>query len=1151
MIRTWITPIYDRTYADVQSVQYDPDQENPKGCWNATDLNRIEKNTAYCAEWMYEKKIVRTAPAITVRENDYWEEDMIPTKTEMDRIINNVKLLIELSSTNPAIANQLPTIYASTQPNYILANQIEFALDLMHNQPKLPSDYFRVTITNGIIKSVLRYDGRTEILNTNEALVAEDEIVTIRGIEYGQDAQYQVFQYWSGEAADIALLTNYQAQETTFEMPWGRAIGFTANFATHIPRTLTITDGYISENDDPQASSGPSTGTYYAGDQIMIIANVAPSGKAFYEWTGTAEGIENIIGITENEDPSTCILTMPDCNVNLTPHYINAGLHSVTVNDGSGGGWYNYKDYVSISANVPSHYEFSHWSGATNYLNDIYSAFQSFRMEDVNLLFTANFVYVYSYNSVQMINGRIRVNNVDMTQATRLRQTTSYTLVPEPPDNTQGIDYWEIEGFGSINLDILGNQTNTFVVGDGNAIITGYYAPLRNLTLINMNNGGTTSTSQIVQGHKVRAEVNEQVGDYIFVNWTENGSIKSSSFKYDFIMPTNDVTLTANYRLKNQVSITIDYGNHTETVTMQERDTKSLIADTPPTGKRFLRWNYTNIHEISNIYLPNTTIIAGSENGTVTAVYTDDYIYHTLTVNGGTGSGEIRESDGQIIDATQAPTAYEFDYWEINNGDGTIDNIYSKRTTFRMGTTDAEITAHYKAIPSFTVEIQNGYIENNGNWVTSVTLLRDSINTIKLQQGSVPSGKQFLKWEVYVNDVLQTNADDIYEPLAETTRLKSLSRSITIKATYYIPNPAVKYTLTITRKDGSTDQNEYSAGTDVPIIASYPDTGMEFYKWTGDTAYLVGGITNPEPYIHMPAQNIGVTETYQPEGFIPEFKIDMTNVYGQCCYETTYEDPETHEVIVTENWVSTYEHYREGDIVKIRATGFSNEFYFNGWTAYNHDTEADAKSVITNLNASQTTLTMPDYDLDVEPVITPRTSYNLKLNDGLTGGTPGQSQASYRENARADVYFAKTNTNDIHYEFIRWTGSTVSQIELYDGGMFNVRTPGTANFPQFIKMPGQNTEITATYKTLYRLTLTNGTIDTTSTTEEYIESNSQVNITANTAPTGMRFQYWEGDVNRLANRYDPTTIVTLTGATTLTAIYSTDANRNRNRICNN
>lgn len=1147
MIRTWIDPIYDRTYEDIQSVQYDPNQENPKGCWNDVDLNRVEQNTAYCAEWMYEKKIVRTPPSITVRENNYWQKNMIPTKAEIDRICNNVRLLVELSRNNPAIADQLPTIYAATQPNYVLANQIEYALYLMHDQPRLPLEYFRVTLEHGIIVSIVRDSGETELIGTNTALVAEDEVVTIQGAEYGEYAQYQTFTYWSGEPADIGLLDDYRSRQTFFEMPYGREINFTANFETHIPRTLTINNGYISPNKDPHAETGPSTGTYYAGDEIMIIANVASNGKAFYEWTGTAEALEHITGVTEAEDPSTCVLTMPDCDVTLTPHYINAGQHSVTVNYGSGGGWYNYKDYVSIYANIPDHYAFSHWSGATSYLTDIYGSSQSFQMGDVNISFTANFTYVYSYNDVQVINGLIRINGSDVTRARQLRQESSQTLVPTPPNSNQGIDYWSIEGEGRIATDYLGNQTNTFIVGDGNAIITGHYAPLKTLSIVNGDNASGTSTMRIVPGRKTRITTTEIVGDYIFSSWTEGGNVLSTGYRdnaimrFDYTMPSRDVTITTNYRLRNQVDVVIDYGNHVETVTMTERSSRSITADPAPTGKHFSRWNYSGIYNLTGVWSTNASFTAGSGNGTITAVYEYDQTYHTLTVNAGSGSGTYAEGSEITIDGNQAAYGYEFDHWVINSGNGTIDNIYSKQTKYRMGTNNGEITATYKLIPTFTVTMVDGYIWDGSDWVSSAVLPRDSTNNVKMKPA--PTGKQFLQWEVYINGVLQTDANDVLEPLAEQTALRGLSRTITLKATYYIPDPTLKYTLTITRKDGSTDQNDYPAGTDISIYASYPDQGYEFWRWTGDTAYIVGGVTNPQPYIHMPAQNIGVTETYQPEGYIPEYKVDMTNIYGQCCYETSYEDPETHEIITTEHWVSTYEHYKQEDVVKIRATGFDNEYYFDQWTAYNHDTEEDARSVITNLNAQQTTLIMPDYDLDVEPVIPLKQLYSFTVIDGGDSGM-------YYEGKRIDVYFNKVNTNDVHYDFIRWVDGTntqvrVYQLELYDGGMFNPTNPGDSQHPQQVKMPAKRVEIKATYDTKYRVTLTGGTINETGLTEGFYTSNSQVAITADTPQTGMRFQYWDGDASRLASKYDPTTIITTTaGVTNLRAVYSTDADRN-------
>ena len=59
MVKEWIEAVTDRTYGDVQIVQSNPELEHAKGAWNAEDLNRIEKNTAYCVEYMLEKKIYR------------------------------------------------------------------------------------------------------------------------------------------------------------------------------------------------------------------------------------------------------------------------------------------------------------------------------------------------------------------------------------------------------------------------------------------------------------------------------------------------------------------------------------------------------------------------------------------------------------------------------------------------------------------------------------------------------------------------------------------------------------------------------------------------------------------------------------------------------------------------------------------------------------------------------------------------------------------------------------------------------------------------------------------------------------------------------------------------------------------------------------
>ena len=1221
MTREWIEPIYDRTLGSVKAVQLDPDQENPKGCWNDIDLNRLEKNTAYCAEWMVEQKIVRNEINIEVYENDYWQKNMIPTKSEINRIVSNIKQLVDLSKNNPAIASRLPNIYASaTQPNYVLANQLEFALDLMHNQPRLPLDYWKVEIANGVITQVVRDDGTVERINSSEALVAEDEVVTIKGVPYGEHANYQTFTRWSGTAQDLLLLQpDAEQQEATFVMPY-RDISYVANFKTRIPRKLTISNGYISANEDPTASSGPSTGTYFAGDRIMIIANIASFGLAFYEWRGTESALKQIVGVTSAEDPSVSILTMPDEDVALSPFYINAAGHYVTVNNGSGGGIYKYGTRVSISANVPSHYKFSRWSGNTNYLTSITSAYQSFTMPDNALEFTAHFEYVYSYNDVQVIDGLISVNGQNVAQASGLQQTKNFTLVPTPPDSSQGILNWTIEGYGSIGTDDLGNHTNTFTVGDGNAIITGHYAPIRNVSISNVNNGGSTSNYSLVQGRKQRfttnssvgnyrfngwyendtriststtltitmgesdrsiearydyyptytvtlmnknnggstttsqvlsgnywsSSTNEEAGDYLFVRWLKDGSQVSTSTSYGFYV-SGDTTITVEYRQKETYHLTVVNG--TGSGDYKERQSINISADTSLGD--FSNWSTSGIYSIGNSYSANTTVKLGRGNGTVTAHYNMRKI--TVITNSGTSTYNVRQDSYINVSSGTAPSTYEFSSWSRTSGDAEISNANSSSTRIYARTSDSTITCNYTPIPKFTVTMEDAEIYDGTNWVDSAIILRDSTNGIRVKQGSVPYGHQFLQWEVYIDGVLQTNTNyvEIYGPVAETTRLSKLRSNCTIKATFYVPDTTQQRTLTVNRKDGSTTQYTRPIGDRVTVYASQPDEGWEFYEWTGDLASAVTSALISPIQIQIPSENIQITETYIEKGARPKVTLHRSGIYGEMKYTTTSIDPETQEEVVTDHWTTDPHDYYVGEEVEIRMTEFSNEYYFGGWSAHAYSSEENLTEIISRTNPPDfphtTTLTIPKVATVFEASLVRKGDVKVVLEDGFTGDK--QTSATVYEGKKVDIRFAKEDTENIKYTFTRWTVlsgnyTPITSIELWDGGMFNPLIPGTEQEPIYIKMPATAVGLKANYTTAYKLALTDATIDETGETSGFYDEGQSVSITANKIE-GMTFQYWDGDTDTVANKYDPTTIVTtVAGTTALKAVYSTDSEKN-------
>ena len=84
----WIESIYDRTRADVDLIRLDPTNENNKGAYNYTDLNRVETN----CEYLMNKLNVYGFQEQLILKKD-WNVYDIPTKTQIDRIRENIETL--------------------------------------------------------------------------------------------------------------------------------------------------------------------------------------------------------------------------------------------------------------------------------------------------------------------------------------------------------------------------------------------------------------------------------------------------------------------------------------------------------------------------------------------------------------------------------------------------------------------------------------------------------------------------------------------------------------------------------------------------------------------------------------------------------------------------------------------------------------------------------------------------------------------------------------------------------------------------------------------------------------------------------------------------------------------------------------------------
>lgn len=1060
----WIDPIYDRTYGDVQILEIDTTNSNTKGGYNYFDLNRIEQDTKYCMEYMVDHKIIRVPPSMAIKMN--WTEQDIPTRDDMIRIVRNVMILME--SSNPIIQEDFIELHEATQFTYQVANAIERNLDLMHNQPDLPIQKWLLKVENGIIQEY----------GTSIEYIAENEIVHIQGVPYGESAQYMIFTNWSGNTDDLQYVGDVTAQTTTFQMVYHDSeyyeVELTANFMTRFPRTLTLHGGTIYDD------IGGTIRQFFAGDEIRILADEAAPGKAFYEWQGTEEGLENLTGGAE---PSTSWLTMPDCDVELTSFYINAGQHSVKV-DGTIQGWYDYKDHVYLSAGSRgSKWSFAYWSGDTAYLEDVTSS--SLVMPDINLSFTSHWNYIYSYNTVTMVKGTIDGES----KIEEAQESSSHQIIAPAAPEGKVFGKWILEGVGSF-ADIE-SATTTFYIGDGNAVLDCEFVDARTVTIENEGNNGGTRSFVVGIGKKYNINTTEVLSDYIFDYWDKNNTKFSTSYyRNDIIMGDENVTYHAYYRNRNSYNLTVNNG--TGSGIYKERQSINISANSAPEDATWYKW-IGNWYSIGNAYSMNTSIEMPSNDCEITATYGNLY---TLTVINGSGTGSYREGTIVKCYANQAPETYELAYW--SEGEKVIS--YSNPMTITIGSTDRIIQANYKPIPYFNVTVINGKLENGA---TSGTFLRNSNPQIIMDPA--PDGMQFLQWEVLVGD-----DNDVTQPLAENTTIRNLTHDTTVKATYYVPNPEIKYTLTITGKDGEITTYNYPIGEQVNIYADRPDEGYKFYKWVGDTQYVNDKYAE-NAVVNMPGKNITLGMEYRREGFTTTYHVLLEGGTIQ---------------IEEDKWDIEGE-FEEGTTLNIKADDPMLGWEFVQWKKPDGASIDDkSEETVANLTEPETTLQVQDFDITLAVVWKEKDKYIMTVNGGFGSG-------SYYPDQPVQVYFNLQDTELNHYKFTRWSGDDIAYLKLMDGSAFDV----FKDTEQAVKMPSRNIEITALYDISYLLSIN-------SIEHGYYLEGEEIQISAEEIE-GKTFRYWDGDTDCVDNKYNPNIVVTMPkGSVNLIPVYSNTNERN-------
>lgn len=992
----YITPIFNRTLTDVEEAK-EHQELTSKGAYNYIDLNRIENNIRYVADDMFDRGITKN-PILLNSKYD-WNEKDVPSKEDISRIVGNILLLKSLSVEDLEWIN----FAYGTQINYSIANVMEKNIDNMLHQelPKPDEQYL-------------------EVINGSGTGYYVDK--TIVPINANMPEQNMMFWKWSAEPNILEKIENIYASSTNFtvDLSYGEKATIEANYIGTVPHMLTIKDGLGS-------------GRYVYGDIIDIQANDAPSGKVFYQWLGDFAK-DNCV----NYKASTTAFTMPNEEAIISSQYIYPGEHLLTVNGGSGGGYYAYDETVYVSGNAPSDaYAFSHWSGDTQYLKNPNSESSMLTMPDAKCTIIAHYTYVYG--------GPFNLNIADGSGTGEYMEGTSISIVAIPPNDSVGFVNWTKSGYGSIaNVDA---SSTTFYMGRGEGYAIANMAPKHQITV---NNG--SGSGSYPEGVKVYISANTPPAGMIFDHWEgDTLGIPTKTEYVTYVMRTEDKVITAVYRNKNTYTVTVNNGSGSGEYS--EKSVITITANDPETGYEFSHWSKSGSGTIQYSYNKSTSFTVGDSDVTLTPNYR---ALHNLTVVNGSGSGIMGEGTSRYVQANNPASGYRFSHWDGDTD--KLSNPASSYTRFTMGNTDATITAVYELLPDLILSVNKG--SGSGTYKSG--------STIQIITNPAPDGYTFLTW---VGDV-----DQVSDVFASTANVVGISKDTTITATYYIPENPEYFNLIVNNGYGS---GSHAAGSEVSIQANYPLNGYEFWKWTGDIS-TVRDVRASETSMLMPAYAATITANYRP--------IGSEDVYT-----------------LTVNYGSGSGNYPVDEVVPIAANEPPNWHRFDKWLG---DVE-----YVDELSNPSTTITIKNSDVVISASYVQMQKYVLEVIGGIGSG-------SYYEGQKVNIIANEVSTDDIHYEFVKWTGDTTNITDINSSDTILSMYPNDAS-------------IEAEYIRRYRLTINNGT------GSGYFQENEQLQIQAREPEENEKFVKWIGDTSVLSNPYSMNpTLKMPNSVVTLTAVYT-------------
>ncbi|MGB4206057.1 MAG: InlB B-repeat-containing protein, partial [Bacteroidales bacterium] len=574
-----------------------------------------------------------------------------------------------------------------------------------------------------------------------------------------------------------------------------------------------------------------------------------------------------------------------------------------------GSGIYNAGDTVNISAIPNLGWEFINWTDSEGNLISNQPE-HSFVMSAEDLTLIANFEIV-DYTLTLIVNPE-EGGTVVGSGIYNAGDTVNISAIP----NTG----WDFVSWTDSEGNLISNQPeHSFLMPAedltlvANFEMTGYI-----LTLVaNPEEGGTVLGSGIYNvGDTVNIIAIPNLG-WEFINWTDvEGNLISNQPEHSFLMPAEDLILTANFEMTGYVLTLVVNPEEGGTVVgsgiYNVGDTVNISA-IPNTGWEFINWTDSEGNLISN--QPEHSFLMPAEDLTLIANFEITEYTLTLVANpeaGGIVLGAGIYNFGDEVNIYSFPnTGYTFASWTDING-----NIISTNpaTVIIMPAGNLTLFANFELIDYTLTLIANpsagGIVTGAGNYNYGSIV---NINAVP------NAGYSFVNWTNLNGNIISTDP---------SATILMPSNNLTLIANFQ-PNT---YNLTLIANPSAggtvTGAGNYSYGSIINIIA-VPNAGYTFVNWTNLQGNVIS--TDPTATISMPPNNLTLIANFEPVAYTLTLIANPTEG----------------------GTVSGGGNYNQGEIVIINAipnTGYN----FENWTNLN------GSVISTNPDA---TFAMPDCNL--------------------------------------------------------------------------------------------------------------------------------------------------------------------------------------------